>query len=62
MRLTMIKDYESMIVIPSLHLSQMSFFGMGKRDEYLIWKEVDDKFAVVDKNFKLIIWSKLTGQ
>ena len=61
-RLTMIKDYENMIVIPSLHICQIRFFGMGDREEYIMWKEIDDKFVAVDKHYKITTWSKINGK
>ena len=61
-RLSLIKDYETIIVIPSLHLSQINFLGMISRDNYLVWKEKDDKFIAVGKDGKITIWSKTTGK
>ena len=39
MRLSMIEDYNNIIVVPLLHLSTINFFGMTSREDYLVWKE-----------------------
>jgi hypothetical protein len=35
---------------------------MQDRRNYIAWKEHEDKFACLDKDFKITVWSKTTGK
>jgi hypothetical protein len=54
-RLSLIKDYNSIMIIPSLHLSRINFVGMHKKDFYLVWKEEKDLFIAASK-VSMTIW------
>ena len=35
---------------------------MQERNNYIVWRELYDKFACMDKNFMITVWSKTTGK
>ena len=61
-RISLIQDYFKILVIPTLHLSTISFFGMDAREQYLVWKETEDLFSALDSRLTLTTWKKTTGK
>lgn len=55
-RISLIQDYFKILVIPTLHLSTVSFFGMDAREQYLVWKETGDLFSALDSRLTLTTW------
>ena len=61
-RISLIQDYFKILVIPTLHLSTISFFGMDARERYLVWRETEDLFSALDSRLTLTTWRKTTGK
>lgn len=48
-RITYLIDYESAQIVPTLHRNTISLFGMKKRENYITFRKVMDKFIALDK-------------
>ena len=61
-RISFIKDYDSIGVVPFPHLNRINCIGMGHKEEYLIWREKNGFFTALDRRGNLITWSILSGK
>jgi hypothetical protein len=55
-------NFETIKIVPILHLNVMTFFGMQKRKEYLAFKRVKDQFIALDKHLTLTTWNVTSGK
>ena len=61
-RLSFIKDYNSIGILPFCHRNTVNFLGMGSREDYRIWRETDTFFTALRKDGTINMWSIPTGQ
>lgn len=55
-------DYETILIVPTLHRNVINFIGMLDRDQYIACKKIKDKFISLDKRNIITTWSVLTGK
>ena len=56
------KNFNQIRVIPMPHKNTSKFFGMEKKENYLIWHEKTGTFTALDKKLEMIMWSTVTGK
>ena len=56
------KDFDSVVIVPSLHRNTINFMGMLDRDMYIACKKIKDKFIALDKRNIITTWNLLTGK
>ena len=47
-RLSFLKSFNSLSIVPALHRNTIAFIGIGKRETYLATKVIKDKFIALD--------------
>lgn len=57
-----VRDFNSILLMPLAHRNTIKFFGMGKKKDYLIWRQQDGIFTALDKKLKITMWSTVTGK
>lgn len=61
--ISIMRSLEEVAIMPIPHHNQISFIGMGAKNDYLIWKDsVDGFFTALHSSGKLITWSSVTGK
>ena len=49
--------------MPLPHRNTIKFFGMGNKNDYLVWRQQDGTFSALDKkNLFVTMWSTVTGK
>lgn len=43
-----IRNYSEIIMMPLPHRNTVKFFGMGKKSDYLAWRQQDGTFTTLD--------------
>jgi len=61
-RLSFVKNYNRVAVIPFPHLNLINCVGMTQKTQYLIWREKNGFFTALDRQGKLLTWSLLNGK
>lgn len=61
-RFSLLKSFDTLVIIPALHRNTIAFIGMSRRDQYLATKQIKDKFIALDKNNYIFCWSIVTGK
>ena len=62
LQLACMSDFNTLKVSPLPNIDNLRFFGMGKKSEYLVWREYRDTFTAVHKSSKITMWSTITGK
>ena len=60
-RISFLRDYNKISILPFCHRNTVTFLGMGSRDDYLIWRESDTFFTALRKDGIILMWSIPTG-
>lgn len=55
-------DYESVKIVPVLHRSTISFFGIRKKNHYVCFRKHADKLTALDYDNVLSTFSIATGK
>ncbi|CDW84531.1 wd-40 repeat protein [Stylonychia lemnae] len=61
-RMAYMSDYESIKIIPVLHRNTISFFGIRKKENYVLFKKNQDKLIALDYDNVLSTYSIATGK
>jgi len=61
-RMAYMSDYESVKIIPVLHRNSISFFGIRKKENYILFKKHSDKLIALDYDNVLSTYSIATGK
>jgi len=61
-RITYIRNFNMLIVMPLPHLNIINFVGMENKHHYLIWREKKAYFTALSETGLLQTWSTLTGK
>jgi len=61
-RLAYMSDYESVKIIPILHRNSISFFGIKKKENYLLFRKHADKLMALDYDNVISTYSIATGK
>jgi hypothetical protein len=61
-RITYLKSFNQLTIVPALHRNTISFIGMDSRDSYLATKVIKDKFIALSKSNELYCWNVVTGK
>ena len=62
LQLAYINDFNSLKVSPLPNKVNLRFFGMGKKSEYLVFREYKGTFTAVHQSSKITMWSTITGK
>ena len=57
-----IKNYQRICLIPLPHRNTIKFYGMGKKSDYLIWREQNGTFSALDRKLRMTTWSTVNGK
>ena len=61
--ISFIKNYSTIRIMPLPHRNTIKFFGMGNKNDYLVWRQQDGTFSALDKkNLHVTMWSTVTGK
>ena len=60
-KLVFVENYHNIKMVPLLHQNVINFEGQKSKDQYLIFKQIHDRFIALDKQNQLITWSMETG-
>jgi hypothetical protein len=61
-RLSFLKSFDSLNIVPALHRNTIAFIGMANRKDYLATKVIKDKFVALDYKNYIYSWSVVTGK
>lgn len=61
-RLSFLKSFDMLSIVPALHRNTIAFIGMAARKDYLATKVIKDKFIALDRKNHLFCWSVVTGK
>jgi len=61
-RIFFIENFSAIQFLPLIHRNTISFVGMLKKKNYLIWREKNGFFTALDVAGTLRTWSILTGK
>ena len=61
-RLSYFTNLREISMLPFPHRNTINFLGMGKKEEYLIWRESDGFFTALHKSGQLRIWTIGSGK
>ena len=56
------KDFNTMQILPFAHRNTINFLGMGVRQDYLIWREINGYFTALSNEGILRTWSVGSGK
>lgn len=62
LQLAYICDFNTLKVTPLPNQDNLRFFGMGRKSEYVLFREYKDTFTAVHQSTKMIMWSTITGK
>lgn len=49
-KLSYLPDYSTLNLVPYLHRNNLNFFGMGVKQDYLIWRETSTQFTALHRS------------
>ena len=61
-RISFLKSFNSLVIVPALHRNTISFIGMKNRECYLATKVIKDKFIALDTENNMFSWNICTGK
>ena len=61
-RISFLLDYNTIAQMPFPNTNQIGLCGIGKKVEYILWRESQGFFSVLNKFGKILTWSLGTSQ
>jgi len=61
-RISYLKNFKTLCMLPFPHRNLINFIGMGEKKDYLIWREKAGFLTALHKDGDIRVWSLVSGK